>query len=126
MLIFALAIAAPSALTITHQRDIGCVAILGLLADEQRRNGIDSDFPDVGMKGRTYAGIVGVRIVAETGLPPEIVGQAIITAADDARSLALATMDGKKQVRSRARACLPLMETDLLADVPLPKPAKAK
>jgi hypothetical protein len=125
MLIFVLALAT-TPLTETQQRDIGCVALLGLLADEQRRGAQDISFPDVTAKGRTYAGIVGARIVAETGLPREVVAQAIIAAAESGRARALESLAGKNEGIGQLNQCLPLMEADLAANAPLPKPVTSK
>ncbi len=124
MFIFALALTTPVPFTQAHQRDIGCVAMLGLLADEQRRGVEDNSFPDVTQTGRTYAGIVGARVMVETGLPREIVAQAIMTAAADVRAKAGATLAGKTEVRTRLTDCLGLMQNDLLVSAPLSKPVK--
>jgi hypothetical protein len=126
MYIFALALASPTPLSETQQRDIGCVALLGLLAEEQRRGTIDASFPDVISKGRTYAGIVGARIVEQSGLPREIIAQAMVAAAESARAQSNASMAGKAEVRKRLTACLPLMDAELLANAPLPKPEKTQ
>jgi hypothetical protein len=125
MLFLTFALAA-TPLTEIHQRDIGCVALLGLLADEQRRGAEDIDFPDVRAKGRTYAGIVGARIVAETDLPREVVAQAILAAAESARARALESLAGKNEGIRQLNQCLPLMEADLAANAPLPKPETSK
>jgi hypothetical protein len=133
LFLFALAQAAtpaPRPLTPLENRDIGCVAVLGLLAEEQRRGMQDARFPNVTRTGRIYAGIVGARIVADSGLPRELVAQAIITAAEDARKQADATLEGKAGVRNRVVQCLPLMQAELAAadaaNKPLPKPVKSK
>jgi hypothetical protein len=130
MLIFALALAqaapAPRPLTVVENRDLGCIALLGLLADEQRRGLREIEIPDVTVTGKTYAGIVGARIVADSGLPREVIAQAIMTAADDARKKTEATREGKAGVRARLKQCLPLMQAELSAadavNKPLPKP----
>jgi hypothetical protein len=134
MLIFALALAqaapTPRPLTAVENRDLACVALLGLLADEQRRGMSEIEFPNVTLTGKTYAGIVGARIVADSGLPREVIAQAIMTAADDARKQADASREGKAGVRNRVGQCLPLMKAELAAadavTKPLPKPVKAQ
>jgi hypothetical protein len=125
-MVLVLSLFASVALTEVHQREIGCIALLGLLAEDQRRSAIDADFPDVTIKGRIYAGIVGPRIVAQSGLPQEVIGQAIIAVAEAARAQSNASLEGKAELRSRVDNCLPLMEAELLANAPLPKPQKSK
>ncbi len=80
MLIFALALAAPTPLTETHQRDIGCVATLAILAHEQKSGGW-TDHPDMAEPGKHWAAIVGQRVVRESGQPRELVALAMAEAA---------------------------------------------
>jgi hypothetical protein len=82
--------ALPQPLTETHMRDIGCVATLGLVADEQRR-GISSSlrFPDVQERGSKFAGIVGTRVMQETGQPKEVVASAISQSVNDQQRLSI-------------------------------------
>jgi hypothetical protein len=87
MLIYALALAAepvrttdfdPTPLTELHQRDIGCVAVIGIIAHEQREGTAAlNDFPDVRETGKRWAGIVGDTVTFETGQPREVVAFAI-------------------------------------------------
>jgi hypothetical protein len=126
MLVFALALAEPIGLTELQQRDIGCVALLGLLAEEQRIKASYEEFPNVKSKGRTYAGIVGARIVEQSGLPREVIAQAIIAAAQNAAAQSNATMQAKAEVRRQLTQCLLLMDAELLANAPLPKPVKSQ
>jgi hypothetical protein len=79
MLILALAIAVPVPLTDTHQRDISCVVEIAVLAEAQRRGSASGG--DVQMSGRRWAGIVGDRIMTETGQPRELVAVAMTEAA---------------------------------------------
>jgi hypothetical protein len=118
MLIFALALVAPTALTETHQRDISCVVEIAVLANAQR--GVSDG--DVRASGRRWAGIVGDRITAESGQPRELVAIAMTEAAkaraaraDDTANLAacIRQMNGELAIADAATA-------------PLPKPVKAQ
>ena len=117
MLIFALALAAPTPLTETHQRDILCVVEIAVMADEQKR-GI-ANGPDLRVNGKRWAGLVGARIVQETGQPRELVAVAMTEAAK-ARA-------GQITVNDKS-ACIRQMNDELAiadaAEAPLPKPMK--
>lgn len=119
MLIFALILATPTALTDAHQRDISCVVEIAVLANAQKRGA--SSGTDVQANGKRWAGIVGDRIMFETGQPREIVAIAMTEAAK-ARS-ARATESGA------LTACTSRMQAELAAadaaDAQLPKPLKS-
>jgi hypothetical protein len=111
MLFIALAFATPTPLTDTHQSDIFCVVEIAVLAEEQRRGGPhDASLP---LEGKRWAGIVGARIVEETGQPPEVVAVAMMEAAK-ARA-------GKIMVNDKS-SCIRQMKAELAADARLPKP----
>lgn len=118
MLIFALALATPTALTDAHQRDIACVVEIAVLANAQKR-GIAAG-SDVQAKGRRWAGIVGDRIMFETGQPRELVAVAMTEVAQARASRAADD--------ARVAACAKQMTEELAiadaADMPLPKPVK--
>ena len=120
MLIFALAFATPTALTEAHQRDISCVVEIAVLADAQKR-GVAGG-ADVQASGRRWAGIVGDRIMFETGQPRELVAVAMNEAA---KAWAARAKDG-----ATVAACTRQMNSELaMADAagqPLPKPVKAQ
>ena len=120
MLIFALALAAPTALTETHQRDIACVVEIAILADAQKRGILAGG--DVQAKGRRWAGIVGDRITFESGQPKEVVGFAMNEAAK--------ARIGRSADAVLQADCARRMNTELAtaaaANVSLPKPVKAK
>lgn len=120
MLIFALVLATPIPLTDAHQRDLSCVVEVAVLADAQKRKA--SAGPDVQTHGRRWAGIVGDRIMFETGQPRELIAVALNEAAK-ARS-ARATDD------AMVIACTRQMANELAmvdaATRPLPKPVKAQ
>jgi len=69
-------------------RDIGCIATLAIIADEQR-SGTDAAlrFPSVMQRGRTYAGLVGTLIVEQSGQPREVIALAIRQSAQDQRAM---------------------------------------
>jgi hypothetical protein len=123
MLIFAIALTAPTPLTEIHQRNIACVVEIAIVADEQKRGVPGSgSFPDVAMNGKRWAGLVGSQIVDETGQPREIVAFAMTEAAKARQA----------RVRNTAEvaACIGQMNSDLAIadakDAPLPKPVKAQ
>lgn len=120
MLIFALALVAPTALTNTHQRDIACVVEIAILANAEKRGLVAGS--DMQTKGRQWAGVVGDRITFETGQPKEVVGFALNEAA---KARAGRAADAALQV-----ACTRQMNTELAladaANAPLPKPIKAQ
>lgn len=124
-------IAAPVPFTPTHQRDIACVAVMALHAQDRRRKAPGYDrFPDVQLRGKTWAGIVGDRIIDETGQPQELVGFAMTEAARAEQARLRVANEPASVEQERFNECLPLMEADLAADAlvnkplskPLPKP----
>ncbi len=119
MLIFALALAASITLTDAHQRDIFCVVEIAVIAEEQKRGEPhDASLP---ADGKRWAGIVGARIVQETGQPREVVALAMIEAAK--------ARVGQIMVNDKS-SCIRQMKAELViadaADAPLPTPVKAK
>lgn len=120
MLIFALALATPTALTDAHQRDIACVVEIAILADAQQR-GVGSG-ADVRKSGRRWAGIVGDRITSETGQPREIIAVAMT---EVAKARAVRATD-----EAALAACTRQMNSELAiadaASAPLPKPVRAQ
>ncbi len=120
MPIFALALVAPSALTEIHQRDISCVVEIAVQAEAQKRGSAQG--ADVQANGRRWAGIVGDRIMFESGQPRELVAVAINEAA---KARAARPFDS-----SALSACIRQMTDELViadaASRPLPKPVKAQ
>ena len=118
MLIFTLALAAPTALTQTHQSDIACVVEIAVLANAQKRGASGGD--DVRTDGRRWAGIVGDRITSESGQPRELVAVAMTEAAK--------TRAGRPDNAVALTACTQQMKRELAiadaANAPLPKPMK--
>jgi hypothetical protein len=118
MFIFALALATPTALTETHQRDIACVVEIAVLADAQKRGAAGGS--DVQASGRRWAGIVGDRIMFETGQPRELVAVAM----NEAAKARAAGATGSAVLA----ACTKQMTGELAmadaASAPLPKPVK--
>jgi hypothetical protein len=126
MLIFALALtqAAPSPLTDIHQRDIGCVAALALLAFEQnsgRENAL-TDYPDVRQTGKRWAGLVGARVMDETGQPQELVAFAIEQAVKSEQAQSGATNERSNYKAKHTQQCIAIMNAELFTAGPLPVP----
>jgi hypothetical protein len=119
MLSLALALAAPIALTEIHQRDIACVVEIAVIADGQKRGAASGT--DVQASGKRWAGIVGERIMAETGQPRELVSFAMTEAAK-ARAARNDIGDPSP--------CINQMTAELAvvdaANAPLPKPLKSQ
>ena len=117
--------AAPGALTDIQQRDIDCVATFGLIAFEQSQGAPGADgVRSLALPGKTYAGLVGSRLVEETGLPKEVIAAAIT---ESARSQASAAVEEGVPMRFLARryaVCEPLLNAEIAAgsELPLPKP----
>lgn len=122
MLIFTLMLApaAPSALSEGHQRDIACVVEIAVQADGQKRGMAGGT--DVQANGKRWAGIVGDRIVFETGQPREVVALAMQEAAQ--------ASVGKPRDGAVLDACTRQMLRELAAasaaDQPLPTPVQSK
>ena len=119
MLIFALTLAAPTPFTEAHQRDIACVVEIAVLADGQKRGVVGS--PDVQLPGKRWAGIVGDRIMSETGQPRELISFAMTEAA---------RAQAARGKVSDSSACINQMKIELATpdavNEPLPKPVKVK
>jgi hypothetical protein len=120
----------PAPLSPVHIRDLGCVAVVAIVADEQRR-GIPSAaaFPDVQMSGRTWIGIVGDRVTFESGQPKEVVAFALRQAATAEQGRLHGAPDRAAMLGTQLGQCLPLMREDLAAEnvsAPLPPPLKRK
>jgi hypothetical protein len=115
MLLLALTLATPTPFTDAHQRDIFCVVEIAVLAEEQKRGAPhDASLP---VEGKRWAGIVGARIVEETGQPPEVVAVAMMEAAK--------ARVAKIMVNDKS-SCLRQMKAELATDAPLPKPVGSK
>jgi hypothetical protein len=121
------AAAQPTPLTDVHQRDIGCVAVMGIIAYEQREGKAEAkDYPDVRETGKRWAGIVGQRVMDETGQPREVIAFAMKAAVNAEQAQAIAADDPKANAAKRFKVCHSRMQADLAASQPLPKPEKAQ
>jgi hypothetical protein len=130
MLILTLALASPIPLTELHQRDIGCVAFFGVVADIQRRGTTGyGPLPDVRTTGARWAGIVGERVMDETGQPRELVGFAMQEAVPGAQRI-FQMHNPLPYIKEALARCEPILRTDLstadAANAPLPKPVRAQ
>jgi alkylhydroperoxidase/carboxymuconolactone decarboxylase family protein YurZ len=108
----ALALLAAAALSPQSAQDIRCVAVLGIVAYDQRRESTEwADLPAVGRDGERFAGIVGERTMTETGRSREAVKDLIL--AD------VATLQKSKTIpRAEVEACMKRMA--IVAPPPLP------
>ena len=110
----------PEGLNEIHKRDISCVAAFAIVASEQER-GIDRalNYPLLFGRGRTYAGQVGERVMAETGQSREQVRDAILAAVADQQTKAKDAGEPDKIVSKEMEKCLPLLDAALPA---IPEP----
>lgn len=118
--------AAPAAaITDDQQRDIDCVATFGLIAYEQSRGAPGADrFRSIAEPGKTYAGLVGSRLIEESGLSRDVIGAAIAQSAQAQASAAMAAGDPMPFLAERYALCEPLLDAEIAAagDLPLPTP----
>jgi len=108
------------ALTETQQRDLSCIAAFAIVASQQER-GIESalDYPLLTERGRIYAGLIGERIMAETGQTREQVHAAILTAVAGQQAKVKDIAEPDQVVKTEMAKCLPLLESEL---PPKPQP----
>ncbi|WP_420607213.1 hypothetical protein [Novosphingopyxis sp.] len=115
----------PAAITEIQQRDIDCVATFGLVAYEQSRGAPGANrLRSLALPGKTYAGLIGARLIEEAGLPREVIAAAI---AESARAQASAAVEAGNPMRfltTRYAVCEPLLDAEIAAggDLRLPKP----
>ncbi|MEQ1551866.1 hypothetical protein [Sphingorhabdus sp.] len=128
--IFALMLAPspPVPINEAQMRDIGCVATIGIIAHEQRLGaGALASYADVRESGKRWAGIVGQRVMDETGQPREVVAFAIKQAVEAEQAKVIGMDDGAKSkdyVRNRFAECKSVMDAQLAtADASTPATA---
>ena len=73
-----LALAAATALSPQSTQDVRCVALLGIVAYEQGRDSEWRDMPPIKADGERFAGVVGERVMKETGRTREAVRELIL------------------------------------------------
>jgi hypothetical protein len=114
-----------TSMTEQHLRDIRCVAFFGVSASILRRGTTGYNLVDVRTDGPRWAGIVGERVMRDTGLPKEVVGFAINEAVPDAQRIFMLHNPHPMIERTQAE-CLLGMRADLAAadaqNAPLPNP----
>jgi hypothetical protein len=112
-------------MTEQHLRDLHCVAFFGVSASILRRGTTGYNLVDVRTDGPRWAGIVGERVMRDTGLPKEVVGFAINEAVPDAQRI-FQLNNPDPMIQKTQAECLPRMRGDLAAadaqNAPLPKP----
>lgn len=117
--------ATPTALTDIQQRDIDCVATFGLIAHQQQRSAAGVDrFRKLALPGKTYAGLVGSRLVEETGLSREVIAAAIAGSARAQAGAAVEAGNPATYLAERYAVCEPLLDAEIAVgnDLPLPVP----
>ena len=117
--IFALMLAPnpPVPLNETQTRDIACVATMALAVGER---------PDLAKPAKHWSGIVGQRVMDESGQPRELVATAMIESANAQARLT----EGVEARNQRIALCQAIMHAELAAidaaSAPLPKPVNSK
>ncbi|QJB70052.1 hypothetical protein [Parasphingorhabdus halotolerans] len=104
-----------------HQRDLLCVAALAIVASEQER-GIESalDYPLLAERGKTYAGLIGERIMTETGRTREQVRADILSAVAMQQAKVMDVAEPGEVVDAEMAKCLPLLDQEV---PPKPQPS---
>lgn len=104
----------PPLFTETQLRDVGCVAVVSIISEEQRRGAPGAnDYPDVREISRRWASIVTDRISGESGQSKEAIQTAIRGAVENEQTGVRDVADPKAYVDQRMTTCLALMRTDL-------------
>lgn len=95
-------------------KDLGCVAVIGIAAHEQRsKQGALSNYPNLGEDGKRWAGIVGDRVMAATGQSREVVALAIQTAVKAEQDNASAADEPSTGFQERLTKCVGAMNANL-------------
>jgi len=98
----------PRAFSDTHIRAIGCVAIIGLVADQQKRGRQDFNrYSDLNIKGPKFAADIGQHVIEETGQTREVVAFAMQESARE--QWHLLSPEHSKELTQRMETCLPLL-----------------
>ena len=114
--IFALILAPnpPVPINELQMKDIGCVAVIGIAAHEQRsKQGALSNYPNLGEDGKRWAGIVGDRVMTATGQSREVVAMAIQMAVKAEQDKAGAADEPSTGFQERLTKCVGAMNANL-------------
>ena len=97
-----------------QMKDIGCVAVIGIAAHEQRsKQGALSNYPNLAEDGKRWAGIVGDRVMEATGQPREVVALAIQMVVKAEQDKAGATSEPATSFQERLTKCVGAMNANL-------------
>lgn len=104
----------PESFTESQSRDIGCVAVLSIMAEEQQRDALGANaYPDVHETGPRWAAMVRDRIAVESGQSAETIRMAIWDAVKREQAAVRELTHPKLYVDQRMDACLPVMQAEL-------------
>lgn len=104
----------PKPFTQAHSEAIGCVAMIALVADQQKKGVAGfSQYGDLNEKGPIFAANVGEKVLKETAQTREVVAFAIQESARD--QLPLLASERSTDLSKRMETCVPLLE-DSTAD----------
>jgi hypothetical protein len=122
-------LAAPETATFdeAQKEQIGCIAVLGLLAYDQGR-GLSQEYPDVRQSGKKWAGVTGDKIAFDSKQDPQVVAFAIKLAVKAEQDAAINYNGTLNYSDLRIKSCVAMMDADDVAmKAPsklLPKPVK--
>lgn len=104
----------PKHFTESQLRYIGCMAVIAIIAEEQRRNAPGSnDFPDVRKASLRWTSIVSDRIALESGQSAEAIELAIWAAVIAEQESVSMAPNPKAIVDDRMMTCLALMDAQI-------------
>ncbi len=99
----------PKPFTQAHSEAIGCVAMIALVADQQKKGVAGfSQYGDLNETGPLFAANVGEKVLKETAQTREVIAFAIQESARD--QLPLLTAQRSADLSMRMETCLPLLE----------------
>ncbi len=99
----------PKPLSAAHSEAIGCVAMIALVADQQKQGALGfAQYGDLNDKGPLFAANVGERVLKETAQTREVIAFAIQESARE--QLPLLTAERSDDLSKRMETCLPLLE----------------
>jgi hypothetical protein len=105
---------APQPFTEAQSRHMGCVAVVSIISEEQKRLAPGAnDYPDIRETGPRWASIVRDRISGESGQSMEVVRKAIWDAVEKEQTSVRDIANPKTYVDQRMTTCLALMRADL-------------
>jgi hypothetical protein len=111
----------PSPYSEIQSRDIGCVAVVSIIAEEQHRNAPGSnDYPDVRESGPRWAAMVVDRIARESGQSTKAIRMTLREAVETEQAGVRDIANPKAYVDERMGICLSLLHAELEMETATP------